>query len=101
MDVLAVLEEHGLPEQDISIGIDDDIALLPDDFPLVDLLDEPGDEVHVEGVLEPDDEAKPIEAKLVEETLYIGISGGKRLLIPGDGLLGVSILELGLPLLER
>ena len=100
MDVLAILQEDGLPEQDIGLIPYDDIALVTLDLTLIDLLDEAGQEVHVEGMLEADDEAKAIQAEVIEQVLDFGVSGIDLLLIPGDSLLGIGGAELGLPLME-
>ena len=100
MDVLAVLQEDGLPEQDIGLIPYDDIALVTLDLSLIDLLDEAGQEVHVEGMLEADDEAKAIQAEVIEQVLDLGVSRVDLLLIPGDGLLGIGGAQLGLPLME-
>lgn len=100
MDVLAVLQEDGLPEQDVSLISYDDIALVTLYLTLIDLLDEAGQEVHVEGMLEADDEAKAIQAEVIEQVLDLRVSGVDLLLIPGDGLLGIGGAELGLPLME-
>ena len=100
MDVLAVLQEDGLPEQDVGLVPYDDIALVTLDLSLIDLLDEASQEVHVEGMLEADDEAKAIQAEVIEQVLDLGVSGIDLLLIPGDSLLGIGGAELGLPLTE-
>ena len=51
-------------------------------------------------MLEADDEAKAIQAKVIEQVLDFGVSGIDLLLIPGDSLLGIGRAELGLPLME-
>ena len=63
MDVLAVLQEDGLPEQDIGLVPYDDIALVTLDLSLIDLLDEAGQEVHVEGCLRPTMKPKPFKQR--------------------------------------
>ena len=51
-------------------------------------------------MLEADDEAKAIQAEVIEQVLNLGVSGIDLLLIPGDSLLGIGGAELGLPLTE-
>ena len=51
-------------------------------------------------MLEADDEAKAIQAEVIEQVLDLGVSGIDLLLIPGDSLLGIGRAELGLPLTE-
>jgi hypothetical protein len=51
-------------------------------------------------MLEADDEAKAIQAEVIEQMLDLRISGVDLLLIPGDSLLGIGGAQLGLPLME-
>ena len=66
MNILAVLEEDGLPDEDICLIPYDDVALLTLLLTLINLLYEAGDEMHIEGMLEPYDEAKALKAEIIE-----------------------------------
>ena len=51
-------------------------------------------------MLESDDEAKAIQAEVIEQLLDLRVSGVDLLFIPGDSLLGIGGAELSLPLTE-
>ena len=61
VDILTILEEDRLPDQDICIRVNDDIALISYLLTLVDLFGKASDEVDIEGVFDSDDEPIAIE----------------------------------------
>ena len=66
MDVLTILEEHGLPDEDICLIVHNDVALLSLFLTLVYFLNEACNEVHVERVLRPDNEPIALVAEIIE-----------------------------------